>query len=59
MIQKEVENLPDEITQKSYMSWFECFSSNATVYMPEFMKSLEKKRIETEKKLDELEKTES
>ena len=52
MIEKEIEHQPDEVTSKSYYSWFDCFSSNATVYMPEFLKALEKRKKETEAKLE-------
>merc|ERR1739848_773782 len=51
MTEKEVEKKPEEVTQRTYLTWFECFSSNASVYMPEFLKSLERKKKEAEEKL--------
>ena len=51
MTEKEVEKKPDEVTNVSYMTWFDCFSSNASVYMPEFLKTMEKKRKAMEAEL--------
>merc|ERR1711887_137031 len=48
MIEKEIGKLDDEVTMKSYRTWFECFSANASVYMPEFLKTMEKRRAEAE-----------
>lgn len=53
MREKEIEKLPEEQTTASYRSWFECFSTNATIYMPEFLKDMEKRRRDAEKKVTE------
>ena len=52
MTEKEIENKPDEVTSASYATWFNCFSSNASVYMPEFLKHLEAKKKAVEAELD-------
>merc|ERR1711931_223856 len=52
MVEKEIEKLDDDVTMKSYRTWFECFSTNASVYMPEFLKTMEKKRAEAAADLD-------
>jgi len=54
MTEKEVEKQPDEVTSQTYFKWFDCFSSNATVYMPEFLKAMEKRKKEKEAELDNL-----
>lgn len=53
MTEKEIEKKSDDVTSKSYLDWFDCFSSNASVYMPEFLKALERKKKETEARLAE------
>ena len=40
MTEKEVEKVPEEQSMATYRKWFTCFSSNATTYMPEFVKVL-------------------
>ena len=59
MVEKEIEKLDDDVTMKSYRTWFDCFSANASVYMPEFLKTMEKKRAEAaadlENKMNETE----
>ena len=59
MVEKEIEKLDDDVTMKSYRTWFDCFSANASIYMPEFLKTMEKKRAEAaadlENKLNEKE----
>merc|ERR1711953_34829 len=51
MVQKEVEKLEDSITHETYRKWFTCFSNNASIYMPEFKKDMEKRRREAEAKI--------
>jgi hypothetical protein len=54
MIQKEVEGKSNEETYPAYTAWWECFTSNPSVYMPEFMKSMEKKKQAAQAELDRL-----
>ena len=44
MKEKEVDKVPEEQSASTYREWFTCFSSNATTYMPEFLKDMEKRR---------------
>ena len=41
MTEKEVEKKPDEVTNVSYMAWFDCFSTNASGRFFHFQKRLE------------------
>ena len=54
MIQKEVEGKSNEETYPAYTAWWECFTSNPSVYMPEFMKSMERKKQAAQAELDRL-----
>merc|ERR1712212_120958 len=51
MFEKQVEKLEEEKTNASYREWFSCFSANASVYMPEFLKDMERKRRQAEEDL--------
>ena len=54
MTQKEVEGKSNEETYPAYTAWWECFTGNPSVYMPEFMKSMEKKKQAAQAELDRL-----
>lgn len=54
MIEKEVKKLDDSVTRETYSQWFSCFSQNASVYMPEFLKTMENKRRQTELEVDKI-----
>jgi len=59
MTEKEVEKVPEEQSMATYRKWFTCFSSNATTYMPEFVKDMEKRRKAAETDVREKEQKKS